>query len=98
VEQRNDDGHDEPNLFGTACNLNVTRRTKFLVGISRSGTLSLRHLLRREVRHCLIGKVIDANDVIAEAVREEHRLSATIVVLTAGVNPLAKFRAFCTCT
>jgi hypothetical protein len=57
------------------------------------GTFSSLFLLRREVQDCLIGKVVDEDCVIREAMRGEHRLFATLMVVSAGVDLLAKFHA-----
>jgi hypothetical protein len=61
--------------------------------IQTFGTFSSLHLLRREVQDCLIGKVIDEDQVITEAMQGEHRLFATMMVVMAGVDVLAKFYA-----
>jgi hypothetical protein len=61
--------------------------------ITEVGTLSSLFMLRREAQDCLIGKVIDEDAVIEEAMRGEHRLFATLMVVAAGVDLLAKFYA-----
>jgi len=62
--------------------------------ITELGTLSSLFLLRREAQDCLIGKVMEEDAVIDEAMtRGEHRLFATLMVVTAGVDLLAKFYA-----
>jgi hypothetical protein len=62
--------------------------------ITTLGTFSSLFLLRREAQDCLIGKVIDEDTVIDEAMRGgEHRLFATMMVVMAGVDLLAKFYA-----
>src|SRR4030095_1218971 len=48
------------------------------------------HLVRREVQDCLIGKVVDESQVVTVAREEPHRLVATMMVLMAGVDLLAK--------
>ena len=61
--------------------------------ITELGTFSSLFMLRREAQDCLIGKVIDEDAVIDEAMRGEHRLFATLMVVAAGVDLLAKFYA-----
>ena len=61
--------------------------------ITELGTFSSLSMLRREAKDCLIGKVIDEDAVMEEAVRGEHRLFATLMVVAAGVDLLAKFYA-----
>jgi hypothetical protein len=61
--------------------------------ITELGTFSSLFMLRREAQDCLIGKVIDEDAVISEAMREEHRLFATLMVILAGVDLLSKFYA-----
>ncbi len=62
--------------------------------IKELGTLSSLFMLRCEVQDCLIGKVIDEDAVINEAMQHgEHRLFATLMVVMAGVDLLAKFYA-----
>src|SRR4030095_1470037 len=51
------------------------------------------HLVRREVQDCLIGKVVDESQVVTVAREESHRLFATMMVLMAGVDLLAKMYA-----
>jgi hypothetical protein len=57
---------------------------------SVQGTL---YLLRREIQDCLIGKVVPESQVIAESQKERHRLFATVMVIMAGIDLLAKFHA-----
>jgi hypothetical protein len=59
--------------------------------ITELGTFSSLFMLRREAQDCLIGTVIDEDAVIMEAMRGEHRLFATLMVVAAGVDLLAKF-------
>jgi hypothetical protein len=61
--------------------------------ITELGTFSSLFMLRREAQDCLIGTVIDEDAVIDEAMRGEHRLFATLMVVAAGVDLLAKFYA-----
>jgi hypothetical protein len=61
--------------------------------ITELGTFGSLFMLRREAQDCLIGKVIDEDAVIDEAMRGEHRLFATLMVVMAGVDLLAKFYA-----
>jgi hypothetical protein len=61
--------------------------------IAEPGSFSSLFMLRREIQDCLIGKVIDEDAVIDEAMRGEHRLFATLMVVAAGVDLLAKFYA-----
>jgi hypothetical protein len=61
--------------------------------IKELGTFSSLFMLRREAQDCLIGKVVDEDAVIEEAMRGEHRLFATLMVVMAGVDLLAKLYA-----
>ena len=61
--------------------------------ITELGTFSSLFMLRCEAQDCLIGKVIDEDEVIDAAMLGEHRLFATLMVLMAGVDLLAKFYA-----
>jgi len=54
-----------------------------LLPIQWGGTYSSLHLLRREAQDCLIGTVLDEDEVIAQALREPHRLFATLMVVMA---------------
>lgn len=54
------------------------------------GTL---YLLRREIQDCLIGKVLAEGQVPEEASKDPHRIFATVMVIAAGVDLLAKFYA-----
>ena len=51
------------------------------------------HMLRREVQDCFIGTVLPEDQVIAEAHINPHRLFATMMVLMAGIDLLAKMYA-----
>lgn len=51
------------------------------------------YLLRREVQDCFIGKVVPEDQVIAESQKDRHRLFATVMVIMAGIDLLAKFYA-----
>ena len=62
-------------------------------GTYGSGTYSSLFLVRREAQDCLIGKVLHEDAVVEEAMRGEHRLFATLMVVMAGVDLLAKFYA-----
>ena len=57
------------------------------------GTVSTLHLLRRETQDCLIGTVVNEDEVIARAMKESHRLFAALMVLMAGTDLLGKFYA-----
>ena len=54
--------------------------------ITELGTFGSRFMLRREAQDCRIGKVIGEDAVIDEAMRGEHRLFATLMVVMAGVD------------
>lgn len=86
-------------MGGLSCEHVMTRDEKVAfffkppAPITELGTLSSLFMLRREAQDCLIGKVIDEDAVIDEAMRGEHRLFATLMVVMAGVDLLAKFYA-----
>lgn len=61
--------------------------------ITELGTFSSLFMIRCEAQDCLIGKVIDEDEVIDEAMLGEHRLFAALMVVMAGVDLLAKFYA-----
>jgi len=54
--------------------------------ITELGTFGSLFMLRREAQDCRIGKVIGEDAVIDEAMRAEHRLFATLMVVMAGVD------------
>jgi hypothetical protein len=56
-------------------------------------TQGVLYLLRREVQDCFIGKVVPEDQVIAESQKDRHRLFATVMVIMAGIDLLAKFYA-----
>lgn len=56
----------------------------------RGASRSTLHLVRREAQDCLIGKVVQEQMVVAEALKEPHRLFATTMGLMAGLDLLAK--------
>jgi hypothetical protein len=56
-------------------------------------TQGVLYLLRREVQDCFIGKVVAEDQVIAESQKDRHRLYATVMVIMAGIDLLAKFHA-----
>jgi hypothetical protein len=56
-------------------------------------TQGVLYLLRREVQDCFIGKVVPEDQVIAESQKNRHRLFATVMVIMAGIDLLAKFYA-----
>src|SRR5262245_24325897 len=57
----------------------------------QSGFVSTLYLNRREVQDCILGDVI-AEDAVAADPRR-HRLFATVMVISAGIDLLAKFYA-----
>lgn len=58
---------------------------------ARSGRQSVLYLLRRETQDCFIGTVVVEGSVLRQA--EKHRLFATMMVIFAGIDLLAKFAA-----
>jgi hypothetical protein len=59
--------------------------------VQQSGFVSSLYLNRREVQDCLLGDVIDEDAVGTDPRR--HRLFATVMVISAGIDLLAKFYA-----
>jgi hypothetical protein len=58
---------------------------------ARSGLQTVLYLLRRETHDCFIGTVVAEGSVLRQA--EKHRLFATMIVIFAGIDLLAKFAA-----
>jgi hypothetical protein len=51
------------------------------------------YLLRREIQDCMLRKVVPEDQVVTEAQKNRHALFATVMVMAAGVDLLAKFYA-----
>lgn len=54
---------------------------------------SVLYLARREVQDCLIGMVLPEDEVVAQAFQEPHRLFATVMVVSAATDLLAKMHS-----
>jgi hypothetical protein len=52
---------------------------------------SVLYLVRREAQDCLIGKVVPESQVLRQF--DQHRLFATVMVVFAGIDLVAKFAA-----
>lgn len=54
---------------------------------------SVLHMARREIQDCFIGALVREDDVVAQSVRGKHRLFATVMVIMAATDLLAKMCA-----
>jgi hypothetical protein len=51
---------------------------------------SVLHMARREIQDCFIGALLREDDVVAQSLREKHRLFATVMVIMAATDLLAE--------
>jgi hypothetical protein len=58
---------------------------------AQQGRHSVLYLLRREAQDCLIGTIVTEGSVLRQP--DQHRLFATMMVIFAGIDLLAKFAA-----
>jgi hypothetical protein len=54
---------------------------------------SVLYLARREMQDCFIGMIVAEKEVVAQSVKEKHRLFATVMVIMSATDLLAKMYA-----